>query len=188
MSRDTNDSGTFDPYHRWLGIPPNEQPTNHYRLLGLSLWESDANVIESAADRQMAHVRSFAGGPHSLASQRLLNELSAAKLCLLDAAIKAAYDTAISAPASRAPRTAGPRVTSSGMSQPVTVMPTAPSGIPAITLPVGATVAVVPVAAQEPRPQEQSIAAERWLASEWTKWVKWTKWVRTILINSSDPF
>lgn len=23
----------FDPYHRWLGIPPSEQPANHYRLL-----------------------------------------------------------------------------------------------------------------------------------------------------------
>ena len=24
----------FDPYHIWLGIPPEEQPPNHYRLLG----------------------------------------------------------------------------------------------------------------------------------------------------------
>ena len=25
----------FDPYHRWLGIPPEEQPADHYRLLGI---------------------------------------------------------------------------------------------------------------------------------------------------------
>ena len=24
----------IDPYHKWLGIPPHEQPANHYRLLG----------------------------------------------------------------------------------------------------------------------------------------------------------
>ncbi len=29
----------FDPYHKWLGIPPDEQPANHYRLLGLELFE-----------------------------------------------------------------------------------------------------------------------------------------------------
>ena len=25
----------FDPYYRWLGIPPEEQPPNHYALLGI---------------------------------------------------------------------------------------------------------------------------------------------------------
>ena len=53
----------FDPYHKWLGIPPSEQPANHYRLLGVCDFEDDADVIDSAADRQMAHVRSFQSGP-----------------------------------------------------------------------------------------------------------------------------
>ena len=26
---------SFDPYESWLGIPPEDQPPNHYRLLGL---------------------------------------------------------------------------------------------------------------------------------------------------------
>ena len=26
----------MDPYHVWLGIPPEEQPPNHYRLLGIA--------------------------------------------------------------------------------------------------------------------------------------------------------
>lgn len=30
----------FDPYHKWLGIPPDEQPANDYRLLGHGLFES----------------------------------------------------------------------------------------------------------------------------------------------------
>ncbi len=83
----------FDPYHRWLGIPPKDQPPNHYRLLGLELFESDPAVIESAADRQMAHVRSFQSGQYSVLSQRILNEIAAAKVTLLNPEKKAAYDS-----------------------------------------------------------------------------------------------
>jgi hypothetical protein len=28
----------FDPYHKWLGIPPPQQPPHHYRLLGIDLY------------------------------------------------------------------------------------------------------------------------------------------------------
>lgn len=65
----------FDAYRKWLGIPPAEQPANHYRLLGLGLFENDPDSISNAADRQMAHVRTFQSGPYSTLSQRLLNEL-----------------------------------------------------------------------------------------------------------------
>jgi len=82
----------FDPYHRWLGIRPEDQPPNHYRLLGLSLWESDCEVIRDAADRQMAHVRTYQLGPNSAQSQRVLNELGAATACLLDPQKRADYD------------------------------------------------------------------------------------------------
>ena len=85
-------SGTFDPYYSWLSIPPEEQPPNHYRLLGVKFLESNADVIENAADRQMAHVRSHQAGKHSAASQKVLNELSAARICLLSPERKAAYD------------------------------------------------------------------------------------------------
>ena len=84
--------GSFDPYHKWLGIPPKDQPPNHYRLLGVDLFESDADAIANAADQRMAHVRTFQSGQHSALSQNLLNELAAAKVCLLNAARKAAYD------------------------------------------------------------------------------------------------
>ena len=40
----------FDPYHKWLAIPPEEQPPNHYRLLGFPQFEFDADVIEGAAE------------------------------------------------------------------------------------------------------------------------------------------
>ena len=83
----------FDPYHKWLGIPRWEQPPNHYRLLGLTLFESDPDVIEGAADQRMAHVRTHQTGPHSVDSQKLLNGIAAAKLCLLTPDRKTAYDT-----------------------------------------------------------------------------------------------
>ncbi len=85
-------SGTFNGYHVWLGIPPNEQPPNHYRLLGIAGFETDLDVIDHAADRQMAHVRTFQSGQHGALSQQILNELSAARLCLLTPEKKAAYD------------------------------------------------------------------------------------------------
>src|SRR6516164_9484971 len=85
-------SESFDAYHKWLAIPPSEQPPNHYRLLGLGLFESDPDVIQAAADRQMAHVQTYKNGPHSETSQKLLNEIAAAKLCLLKAERRKAYD------------------------------------------------------------------------------------------------
>ena len=85
----------FDPYYKWLGIGLNERPINHYRLLGLRLFEADADVISHAADRQMAHIRSFQTGQRSAESQKLLNELSAAQGCLLNNQQKAAYDVVL---------------------------------------------------------------------------------------------
>lgn len=85
-------SRAFDPYHVWLGIPPHEQPPNHYRLLGIVPFEDHADVIESAADRQMGHLRNYQSGKHSAFSQKLLNQVATAKVCLLNAAKKAVYD------------------------------------------------------------------------------------------------
>ncbi len=44
------------------------------------------------ADQRMAHVRSFQTGKHSALSQKILNEIAAARVCLLNAAKKRAYD------------------------------------------------------------------------------------------------
>ena len=41
---------SFDPYHVWLGIPPDEQPPNRYRLLGIRAFEANQDVIDNAAD------------------------------------------------------------------------------------------------------------------------------------------
>ena len=102
-------SGVFDPYHRWLGIPPRDQPPNYYRLLGLDRFESDPGVIATAADRQMAHLRGYQIGEHADLSQQILNELAAVRVCLLDPDRKTRYDAALASGRSPAPES-GPMV------------------------------------------------------------------------------
>ena len=43
-------SDAFDPYFKWLGIPKADQPPHAYRLLGIELFESDADVISGVRD------------------------------------------------------------------------------------------------------------------------------------------
>lgn len=138
---------TFDPYRRWLGIPPQQQPPHHYRLLGVGLFESDPDVISSAADRQMAHVRTFQSGEHSELSQRLLNELAAARVCLLDAKRKAEYDDRLrrqlgaEKPTPVPPRIAAPPQPPPGSSAPPVSAPpvSAAPGVPPVAAASGLT-------------------------------------------------
>ena len=103
----------FDPYLHWLGIRDRQRPPNHYRLLGVELFECDPDVISNAVDRQMAHVRTFQAGPRSAESQRLLNELASAKVCLLNPQKKAVYDAKL-----RADLAVGSMPVAGGLSEP----------------------------------------------------------------------
>lgn len=85
----------FDPYLSWLEIKPHEHPADHYRLLGVARFESDAEQIKRAADERMVQIRSFQTGPRGRYTHKLLNHLSAAKLCLLNPATKATYDAVL---------------------------------------------------------------------------------------------
>lgn len=152
----------FDPYHVWLGIAASEQPPNHYRLLGIPLFENAAEVIENAADQRMAHLRTFQTGRHAGDSQRLLNEVAAAKLCLLDRDAKARYDAAISS--LPLPSMANP----GGL--PVAAIVQAP--IPLLVPIARPAMAAAPAARPVPMPAEpikRSIAAERWIVQQRTK-------------------
>ena len=93
----------FDPYYTWLGIPPEEQPPDHYRLLGLRRAENNREVIENACFRVTAYLRTLQLGPHLALSQKLLNEVAAAKACLLDPDKKALYDASLARPAGDRP-------------------------------------------------------------------------------------
>ncbi|HAY81186.1 MAG TPA: hypothetical protein DCY79_15375 [Planctomycetaceae bacterium] len=98
----------FDPYHKWLGIPPRDQPPNHYRLLGIEPLESDEDVIEAAANRLMAFLQDMATGEHVEQSEAILDAIADARLCLLTPADKAAYDKALRQQLAPAPAPAQP--------------------------------------------------------------------------------
>jgi len=82
----------FDPYHRWLGISPKDQPPDHYRLLAIDRFEQDPDVIADAADRQMAYLRTHQAGRNAQLATKLLNEVAAARVTLLSAQRRPAYD------------------------------------------------------------------------------------------------
>ena len=83
---------SFDAYHKWLGIPADQQPADHYRLLGIGAFEADPDVIEAAANQRAAYLQELSSGQHVEQAQQLLNEVSQARRCLLTAERKRAYD------------------------------------------------------------------------------------------------
>lgn len=152
-------SADFDPYYLWLGIPPHEQPPNHYRLLGVALFESNASVIDSAASRQSTYLHSVAAGPQRQASQKLLTEIAAARRTLLNAESKQTYDAELKARLdSSAPKpTALPVARPIAVAVPVAAPVAAPVVAPVAT-PIAAPVAV-PVAAPVAVPVVAQVAA-----------------------------
>lgn len=82
----------FSPYHKWLGIPAKDCPPNYYRLLNIELFETDLDVIEGAADKQISFVRQYQSGEHAADAAKVLNELARARLCLLVPKKKEEYD------------------------------------------------------------------------------------------------
>ncbi len=61
-------------------------------MLGIERFEEDADVISLAGDQRMHFLRSFQNGERAKLSQQLLNEVAAARVCLLDKAKKTEYD------------------------------------------------------------------------------------------------
>jgi formylglycine-generating enzyme required for sulfatase activity len=91
----------FDPYYKWLGIPPDEQPPNHYRLLGIRLFEPDLEVINAAVVQRSQYVRNFQTGKCVEQATRILNEIAAGGACLTDPARRAKYDAELKQQAAR---------------------------------------------------------------------------------------
>jgi hypothetical protein len=78
----------FDPYHKWLGIPPKEQPAGPRGLLGISADEDDPQVVREAALRQTAFVRQFSMGEHGEHADRILGELADARDSILSGKVE----------------------------------------------------------------------------------------------------
>jgi hypothetical protein len=69
----------FDPYRKWLGIPPEEQPPHHYRLLGLELFEEDADVIVNAADARLSFLQTFVKNQYAFMADRIAAQIKEAQ-------------------------------------------------------------------------------------------------------------
>ena len=82
----------IDVYKEWLGIADTARPLNHYQLLRLKQFEDDAGKVREHYRKMNAHVRKYASGDFAAQSQKLLNELAKAMLCLTDARRKSEYD------------------------------------------------------------------------------------------------
>ncbi|MCH8922421.1 MAG: hypothetical protein IIA67_04655 [Planctomycetes bacterium] len=87
----------FDPYARWLGIAPEEQPPNHYRLLAIDRDEQDAQVIREAADGRMDQLNAFESDDRPELIDRLLGEITRAHDTLSDPHARAKYDRGLHA-------------------------------------------------------------------------------------------
>ncbi len=64
-------SDDFDAYYTWLAIPPEEQPPDYYRLLGLRPFEENKDAIANAAAQRMTHIRSQATSKNKTVAQEI---------------------------------------------------------------------------------------------------------------------
>jgi hypothetical protein len=67
----------FDPYQRWLRIPPGQRPVPAWQLLGITAAERNPRAMEEAALGQSAQVRTYQLA-YPDESNRLLNEIAKA--------------------------------------------------------------------------------------------------------------
>ena len=90
---------TFDPYHKWLGIPAEKQPPTHYQLLGISPHESDTSVMNESAKMRTVHLKSHRNGPNATACEKLLAQIEEARNTLSDTKQRSQYDAKLFAAA-----------------------------------------------------------------------------------------
>lgn len=83
---------SFDSYHKWLGIPPDQQPPHYYQLLGISVNELDTEVIQTAAQRQRASIEDHLHGAHHREASQLIYEIEEAELTLLSPELREDYN------------------------------------------------------------------------------------------------
>lgn len=121
----------FDPYHKWLGIRKEQRPPTHYQLLGISPDETDVEVIEEAAIRQMAHIRTYQIGPHAKECTQILNEISQARTTLLNAGKRKDYDAQLAAKAAEKLAQEQP-IAEQAVAAQITATPPAPAAAPAL--------------------------------------------------------
>jgi hypothetical protein len=114
---------------KWLGVPSDPWPPNHYVLLGLDVGEKDLARIEEAVHQRMSMLRCYQL-THPDQVTEGMNLIAQAFSCLTDAKQKQVYDAKLLAPASATPpvgRPAGPA--KEGVLKAAPTLPTPPAPI-----------------------------------------------------------
>jgi hypothetical protein len=122
----------FNPYYAFLGLDEEVTSPNHYQLLRLKPGEADPAKIAAAADKAATRVRGHRPGENVVPWSMLLDEIQAARTCLLDPAQRAAYEAGLESPA---PADPSPQMAARPANPAAFVAPTnpAPAFAPAMT-------------------------------------------------------
>jgi len=96
-------SESFDPYHKWLAIPPEDHPPSHYRLLAINTFEQDEEVIANAAEQRLSHLRILEMGEQGATATELIKEIKVARSCLLDPQTRSSYEAQLRGESSAEP-------------------------------------------------------------------------------------
>jgi hypothetical protein len=82
----------FDGYRKWLGIANKKRPPTHYELLGISLDEDDADVIQAVVEQRRHYVESKRGEGHDAVVTEILYRISEAEATLRNDEMRRDYD------------------------------------------------------------------------------------------------
>ena len=111
-----NTSRKYKCFTVWLDIPTNECPPNHYRLLGLPPFESDAARILAAANQALAKVAAYDRPEDARDAAALRSYITKVASGLLNPHEKVAYDSELR---QRPPTTSAPPVEQISQSHPI---------------------------------------------------------------------
>ncbi|MDP7018627.1 MAG: hypothetical protein QGG36_22705 [Pirellulaceae bacterium] len=126
---------TFNPYHEWLGLDASITQPSCYQLVGVEDFCADEEQLRMAVDRAAATVRSQRPGEHAQQWAQLLDEITAAKATLTDAAARASYDEKLRSSGSGGPAAAR----ADAPSQPAPIDHTEPTPVPTVSAPIQTT-------------------------------------------------
>jgi hypothetical protein len=156
-------------YEKWLGIKAHDQPPTHYRLLGVDAFEADPDAISYAADGRMALLRQFQISDNAKLAEQILNELARARVVLLSAGKKEAYDTQLRqgmAEKARTTSAAKTQPTGENASQSTTVpFPVAPMEVKSNLGPDRRNSGIGLVKSKPLETPEKKIASKLWIAA-----------------------
>ncbi len=127
------EKGASEPtlYQKYLGISDTQIPPNHYTLLGIQPLESDPETIRKAAQKRADCLRKQKTDENISELQTLMNELAAARLCLLNDSRRKEYEDFINGQKASGVQMASPFASQSDSAQeaaastPQTMNPTA---------------------------------------------------------------